>query len=193
MGLFSKKTKKSPEELKKERDAKITSTSNKLKQQLLLLEKKKSTALAKIVEAKNKGLKEQEAMARNHLKQVLASIKRESGMLMSLELAVEARDLAELNTNFMESIGNLSDEIISSSKSTSKSKTKKIGNKFIEASFHANQQKERIDEMLEIGEYANAIGQGSNEYTEYDDEIDSLVNDAEMSMSFNSTPNRTRI
>lgn len=192
MGLFNKKPKKTPEELKKERDAKISATSTKLKQQILFLEKKKDIALSKVVEAKKKGLKDQEMQARGHLKQVMASIKRENGMLMTLELAIEARDLAELNTNFLESVGTLSDEIISSGKTNSAAKTKKISDKFMRAVYESNQQKDRIDGMLAVGDYAAVMGQDSDQYSEFDDEIDGMVDNFETGSVNYTGPNKTR-
>lgn len=179
MSIFSKKVKKTPEELAAEREAKISATSKKVKMQIAALEDKKQTVIKKIVEARQKGLKEPEKQARTMLRQIMASIKRESSMLMTLELAVEARDLAEMNASFLESIGTLSDEILGSGTVVSEEKTKKVGDKFLRAIYESKQQKERIDKMLEVGEYATVIGEESDEYSEFDDEIDYLVEDAE--------------
>ena len=53
MTFFNKnKNKKTPEELNKEREAKISSTSNSLKLQILTLEKKRDSLLKKVLEAK---------------------------------------------------------------------------------------------------------------------------------------------
>ena len=179
MSIFSKKVKKTPEEIAAEREAKIAATSKKVKMQIAELEDKKQTVIKKIVEARQKGLKEPEKQARTMLKQIMASIKRESSMLMTLELAIEARDLAQLNASFLDSIGTLSDEILGSSEEVSEAKTKKIGDKFLRAVYESKQQKQRIDDMLEIGEYANVISEEDEQYSEFDDEIDYLVEDAE--------------
>ncbi|MBQ8429646.1 MAG: hypothetical protein IJX30_06080 [Clostridia bacterium] len=194
MAIFGKKNKKSPEELRKEREAKITSTSNSLRLQIVTLEKKKDILLRKVMEARQKGLKEQEQQARSLLKQTMAAIKRENGMLMTLELAIESRDLAQLNSNFLESIGALSDDILSSGKINSEANTKRIGNKFLRAVYESNQQKERIDDMLAIGEYSSVINQDGEQYSEFDDEIDGLLEGVEQSqMGFvNNTPTRNR-
>ena len=193
MAIFGKKkNKKSPEEMRKEREAKIASTSNTLRLQILTLEKKKDLLLRKVMEAKQKGLRDQEAQARNLLKQTMAAIKHENGMLMTLELAVESRDLAQLNANFLESIGALSDDILASGDVVSNSNSKKIGNKFLRAVYESNQQRDRIDEVLATGEYASAIGQDSDKYSEFDEEIDSLLESASLSQSSYQTPNRTR-
>lgn len=187
MKLFGGKPKKSEEELRKEREEKIASTSNALKMQIVTLEKKKEAVLKKVVEAKQKGLPEQEKQARGLLKQTLASIKREQGMLMTLELAVESRDLAQLNMNFLESIGNLSEDIISSSQKTSEAKAKRVGDKYLRAVYESNQQKDRIDNMLAMGEFSTIVGEEVDKYSEFDDEIDGLVEEAESSTAVNTS------
>lgn len=179
MSIFTKKPKKTPAEIQAEREAKIKDTSKSIRLQIATLEQKRETILRKVVEARQKGLKEPETQARNMLRQIMASIKRENSMLMTLELAVEARDLAQLNANFLESIGSLSDEILGSGVKVSEAQTKKIGDKFLRAIYESNQQKERIDTMLEIGEYSSVLSQDSDSYSEFDDEIDCLVESAE--------------
>jgi hypothetical protein len=106
----------------------------------------------------------------------MAASKRAEGMLMTLELAKESRDLAELNMNFLSSIGDLSDDILEAGKKTSASKTKKIGNKYAKAIFATGKQKEQIDNMLAIGDYASAASIGTDSYEEYDAEIDDMLN-----------------
>lgn len=179
MSIFSKKPRKTPAEIQAEREAKIKDTSKSIRLQIATLEQKRETILKKVVEARQKGLKEPEIQARNMLRQIMASIKRENSMLMTLELAVEARDLAQLNANFLESIGTLSDEILGSGTKVSEAQTKKVGDKFLRAIYESNQQKERIDSMLEIGEYGSVLAQDSDSYSEFDDEIDYLVENAE--------------
>lgn len=195
MGLFSKKPRKTPEELKKEREEKIASTSSALKLQIISLERKREVILKKVLEAKQKGLRDQEAQARGLLKQTMASIRREQGMLMTLELAVESRDLAQLNMNFLDSIATLSDDIIGSSEHVSDARVKKIGDRYTRAVFESGQQKERIDNMLAMGEFATAVGTDTDKYPEFDAEIDSMLEDAElngMTTSTNTTTNRMR-
>lgn len=191
MAFFTKKPKKTPEELKAEREEKIAATSKSIRLQIAALEEKKKGIVRKIVEAKSKGLKEPEMQARNMLKQIMTSINRESSMLMTLELAIEARDLAELNANFLESIGSLSDEILKSGQTVSDAKVQKTNDKFLRAIFESNQQKERIDAMLDVGQYADIVTQDSNQTAEFDDEIDALVNEAETEIA--STPSYSRV
>ena len=106
----------------------------------------------------------------------LASIKRAEGMLLTLELAVQTRDLAKLNYDFLQCIGDLSDDI---SKSTKKFDTKKTEEKYTRALYNSGKQLDEIDKFLEIGDYAAAVSADSNSYSEFDEEIDTLIEDAE--------------
>lgn len=173
---IKKKPKKTEEELKKEREERIAEVQKKLKLQIVSLNKKKDSAFAKVVEARSKGLTAQEKQARGLLKQSMASCKRAEGMLMTLELAVESRDLAELNMNFLKSIGDLSDDIISAGKNSDN--VKNVENKYLKANYRMQKQKENIDEMLSVGEYASVASMGEDEYSEFDDQIDEMINDA---------------
>ena len=179
MGLFSKKPKKTKEEIRKETKEKAMKTSNDLTMQIMTLTKKKDTFQNKMIEARRKGLKEQEMQARNLLKQTMASIKRVEGMLMTLELAMEARDLAELNVRCLDAIGSLSQDIIGSSQQTSPSKAKKINDTYLRARFESVKQAETIDGMLAVGEYASVATQNEGLYSEFDDEIDGMLEDAD--------------
>jgi len=183
----SKKNKKTPEELRAERENKIKEVQKGLKLQIVQLNKKKGNAFAKVVEARNKGLSSQEKQARGLLKQAMAAGKRAEGMLMTLELAMESRDLAELNTEFLKGISVLSDDIVSASKGSAN--VKQVEEKYKKAMFKMEKQKENIDEMIAVGEYSSAVAVNEDEYTEFDDEIDSMLDDvnlANSALGFNS-------
>ena len=184
----SKKNKKSPEEIKREREEKIRSVEKGLKLQIVQLNKKKDNAFAKVVEARNKGLTSQEKQARGLLKQTMAASKRAEGMLMTLELAMESRDLAELNTEFLKGISVLSDDIVAAGKDSAN--VKQVEKKYKNAMFRMEQQKENIDQMIAVGEYSSAASVNEDEYTEFDDEIDSMLDDvnlANSALGFNNT------
>ena len=170
--MFSKKQKKSPEELQSEREERIAATANSLRAQLITMESQKKTLLNKVVEARKLGLKPQEEQARGILRRCMAISKQAQGMLMTLELAVQSRDLATLNRQFMECIGVLSDDITQSSAKTDVKKTKE---KYIKAMYNSDKQSKQIDEMLEIGDYAAAVNIGGEQYGEFDSEIDNMV------------------
>ena len=179
MGLFSKKPKKTKEEIRKETKEKAAKTSSELTIQIMTLNRKKDTFQKKMLESRRKGLKEQEMQARNLLKQTMASIKRVEGMLMTLELAMESRDLAELNVRCLDAIGNLSQDIIGSAQEISPNKAKKINDTYLRARFESVKQAETIDDMLAVGEYASVTTQNEGMYSEFDDEIDSMLEDAD--------------
>lgn len=176
--LFKRKPKvvKSGQEIEREREERIKATSDRIKVQLITMNNKKDALLSNILSARKKGLKAQEQQARGVMARYLASIKRAEGMLLTLELAVQTRDLAKLNYDFLQCIGDLSDDI---SKSTKKFDTKKTEEKYTRALYNSGKQLDEIDKFLEIGDYAAAVSADSNSYSEFDEEIDTLIEDAE--------------
>lgn len=176
--FFKKKNKevKSKEELEREREKRIKATSDKIKVQLITLNNKKGELIANILSARKKGFKSQEQQARGVLARYLASIKRAEGMLLTLELAVQTRDLAKLNYDFLQCIGDLSDDI---RKSTKKFDTKKTEEKYTKALYNSSKQLDEIDKFLEIGDYAAAVSADTNSYSEFNEEIDTLIENAE--------------
>lgn len=167
---------KSREELEREREERIKETSDKIKVQLITMNNKKDALLSNVVAARRKGLKEPENQARAVLARYLASIKRAEGMLLTLELAVQTRDLAKLNYEFLQCIGDLSDDI---SQSTQKFNAKKIEEKYTKALYNSSKQLDEIDKFLEIGDYAAAVSADTNSYSEFNEEIDMLIENAE--------------
>ena len=176
--FFKKKNKevKSKEEMEREREERIKATSDRIKVQLITMNNKKDALLSNILSARQKGLKAQEQQARGVLARYLASIKRSEGMLFTLELAVQTRDLAKLNYEFLQCIGDLSDDI---SQSTQKFNAKKTEEKYTKALYNSSKQLDEIDKFLEIGDYAAAVSADTNSYSEFNEEIDMLIENAE--------------
>lgn len=174
--MFGKKQKKSAAEIEREREERITVTAEKLKVQILSMENKKDELVSKVVEAKQKGLSAQEQQARGLLRKCMASQKQASGMLMTLELAVQSRDLASLNRQFLECIGSLSEDMQTSAK---KSNAKKTEKQYLKAMYVSQKQSAELDKMLDIGDYAAVASVGADKFAEFDTEIDSLVEQAE--------------
>ena len=172
-----------------EREKKILDTADKLKVQVLTMENKKSVLLDKVLEAKEKGLEQQEQQARGLLRRYLASQKRAQGMLMTLELAIQSRDLAELNHQFLECLGDLSDEISSSVK---KSNAKKAEKKYLRSLYANKKQVEELDKMLEVGDYASVASIDQDKYEEFDSEIDALVAQKENYPNLKTAVNKTQ-
>lgn len=176
--LFKRKPKvvKSKQEIEREREQRIKATSDRIKVQLITMNNKKDALLSNILAARQKGLKAQEQQARGVLARYLASIKRSEGMLFTLELAVQTRDLAKLNYEFLQCIGDLSDDI---SQSTQKFNAKKTEEKYTKALYNSSKQLDKIDKFLEVGDYAAAVSSDSKNYSEFNEEIDSLIENAE--------------
>ncbi len=171
-----KKNKKTAAEVEAEREKRINDTADKLKVQILTMENKKAVLLNKVIEARQKGLAPQEEQARSLLRKCMASQKQASGMLMTLELAVQSRDLAELNRQFLDCIGVLSEDISVSAK---KSNAKKAEKKYLEAMYASKRQSEELDKMIEMGDYAAVASIDKDKFEEFNDEIDVLVEQAE--------------
>ena len=115
-------------------------------------------------------------------------------MFLQLELAVESRDLVRMNAEFYECIGNLADDILSTGVANNEAKTKRVNEKYKRAIFESNNQKERMDSFLAEGNTAAAIGMEGSSYTEFDEEIDSMLDNMQYSSAgyVNNTPTKTR-
>lgn len=174
--MFAKKNKKSPEELKRESDERIASTAKSLRAQILSMDAQKDALLGKVLEARKLGLKPQEEQARALMRRCLAVSKQAQGMLMTLELAVQSRDIAAISRQFMDCIGALSEDI---SRDNEKTNVKKTKEKYMRALYASQKQSEKVDEMLSIGDYASAVSITGDQAGQFDSEIDALVNLAE--------------
>lgn len=190
--LFKRKPKvvKSEQEIEREREERIKATSDRIKVQLITMNNKKDALLSNILSARQKGLKAQEQQARGVLARYLASIKRSEGMLLTLELAVQTRDLAKLNYDFLQCIGDLSEDI---SQSTQKFNAKKTEEKYTKALYNSSKQLDEIDKFLEIGDYAAAVSADTNSYSEFNEEIDTLIENAENAATFGTQAAKNKL
>ena len=179
--LFSREPKKSQEEIKRERDEKIASVAENLRLQVLAISKKTDMAVRKVKEAQMKGLPDQEKQARNQARQFLASKKRAEGMLMSLELAVQARDLSELNATFLTCLGELSDCVVADTNSVN---TKKIEDKYMRSLYAQQKQAQQVDDMLAVGEYGNIASMNADSHLELDNELDDMLSSMDNSYGY---------
>lgn len=179
--MFGKKKKKETEE---ERNSRIALTAEKLRTQIDAIGKQKNVLLSKVMEARRKGLSVQEEQARTLLKRSMAAEKRANAMLMTIELAVQSRDLAELNKQFLEAIGSLSTDITTAA---TKTDTKRAEKEYMKAMYASSRQTAALDEMLEVGNYSAVLSEGADSFSEFDDEIDSMIKDAESSPVYRKT------
>lgn len=139
---------------------------------LLKVQKNRNEVFDKLVEARRKGLAAQETTARNLMKKSMAAEKQISGMIVSLGLAVQARDLATLTRNFVECIGVISKDLIGA---VSKTNAKKAERDYLKILYASQKQEENLDNMLMAGDYSlNNLEYGSK-YEEFDAEIDALL------------------
>jgi hypothetical protein len=187
--MLKGKQKLSKEELAAQRENRMNNVADKLNLQIAQMTKKQDTLLAKLLDARKMGLKPQEDQARALLARCLSGKKRAEGMLMTLELARESRDLAELNYQFLDCIGELSDELSSSVKKTNAKKTEK---KYTKALYKASEQTRQLDEMLDAGNYDATASMDFGSLSEFDDEIDGLVNFAESRQTAGGTVRKDR-
>ncbi|MBQ8358161.1 MAG: hypothetical protein IJX39_10225 [Clostridia bacterium] len=174
--MFKKKAKMTPEEQKAARNERISKVVEELRKQIITVKRKKEAVLGMLMDARAKNNAAGEQQARGALRQWIATEKRTENMLMTLELAILTSDLSELNHSFMVCIGELSDVVSESGKKTD---VKKTEDKYLKALYASEKQKEDVDRMLDIGKYAEVAATGSDQNMEFDDEIDSMVANAE--------------
>lgn len=184
-----KKKKLTEAELAREREERIQATAQRLKMIILKMEKQKNEFFAKVLEARQKGLPAQEEQARGLMRKCMATYQQANAMLMTLELAVQSRDLAELNKQFVECIGSLSQDMTVNTKKTNIKKTEK---QYLEALYKAGQQTQQLDQMLELGQYAQIATAETDKFTEFDTEIDGMLEQAGLSATIPGS-NTTKI
>lgn len=180
---MKKKEKKTEQQIQAEREERISAASDKMQTQLLKIEKMKQTYVRKAAEADQKGLTQQKQTAVNLLRKCMTLEKQVNGMIMSMELAVQAKELSSLTSTFMQCMCDISDDITVDNKNTDLKKTQ---NKFMHAMFAQKQQEEKLNEMLDTGNYALINDGQSDEVSEFDDEIDSLIAAASEDMNMSS-------
>ena len=183
------KKKMTEAELAREREERIASVAKNLKMQIMAMENKKNELFSKVLEARQKGLKAQEEQARGLMRKCMATQRQANGMLMTLELAVQSRDLAELNKQFLECIGTLSQDTAVSAKKTNIKKTEK---QYLKAMYAAGQQTKDIDRMLELGQYASIATADSDSFTEFDTEIDGMLEMAGVTSSYSGVTSKIK-
>ncbi|MCD8205616.1 MAG: hypothetical protein LUD29_03275 [Clostridia bacterium] len=173
------KNKKSPLELEEERSARIQITLDNMNKQLIKLDKIKKTYASKAAEAEAKGLETQKQQARSLLKKTLQQEKQINGMVMSIELAVQTKELTSISEAFLQCMDDISADL---STSTGKVNVKKVQNQFMRAGYAQKQQEEKLNQMLDTGDFALLGEMGTEEVSEFDDDIDAMIKDAARSI-----------
>lgn len=171
--MFNKKQKVTAKaELEAQREARINETIKKLRIQILTMETKKNELFKKIVEARQNNLQSQEDQARGIMRKCMAIQHQAKGMLMTLELAIQSKDLAEISKRFLECIGLISEDI---EFATEKVKNKGVEKKYLKAMYESNNYVEQIDHMFELGDYVSIAASENESYMEYNKEIDAML------------------
>ncbi|MCD8201455.1 MAG: hypothetical protein LUD47_05260 [Clostridia bacterium] len=169
------KNKKSPQELEEERSARLQTTLDNMNTQLIKLDKIKKTYASKAAEAEARGLETQKQQARSLLKKTMQQEKQIYGMVMSIELAVQTKELSSISEAFLQCMDDISADL---STNTGKVNVKKVQNQFMKAGYAQKQQEERLNQMLDTGDYALLGEMGADEATEFDDDVDAMIRDA---------------
>lgn len=89
----------------------IKRTASKMSKYIADLEPKKSTFIAKAREARLKGAADQERLAKNALKQVMAQQRMAERMLLNFEITAQMKDLTEMSGTFMKGMTSVSREM----------------------------------------------------------------------------------
>ncbi len=175
--LFKKKPKKSEAELNAEREAKYNNIMNRLRVQLLSMEKQKASAATKVVRAQQQGLSAQVETGKKMMRRCLAIEKRINGMIMNLEYAMQSREIAMISKGFLECMGEIGADI---SGVVDKTDAKKASKQYEKAMFKLEKQTNDIDTMLEMSDASLEHSLAGEQYSAaYDEEIDALIKQAE--------------
>lgn len=172
--MFGKKKKQAAPQIPLEE--KLEQTEKKLTMQLLKLQKQKNETLAGLLDARRHGLSAQEERARALLRRYFAAEQQINGMLLSMKLTVQERDLASLTKNFVECIGDVSREL---TRSVSKTDSKTAEREYLRAMYASRRQEEKLDRMLEVGDFSRLEEADGGKYSEFDSQIDELIVRAE--------------
>ena len=166
MGLF-----KSKEEKQIEAKMKVKQTITKFNKQIAKLEEQKKVYLDAAKRAKKLGLGDEVRLAITGYLLTSNQQKRAQKMLLNFEIAAQMKDMEVMNAEFLQSLGDVSKEMI---KLTNNKDFAKVQAQFEKAMALSQTRAEQMDMYLESSqtEFATHAGDASSIS---DDEIDSLV------------------
>ncbi len=183
--FFQKKPKKSEAELEAERVARIENTCKKFEVQLLQVSKNKEGYITKLLKAKAQGLPEQELILHNKLVELMKMEKQIMGMAMSMQIALQAREVASLTKSFMECMASISEDIIAETKETDGKTAQKT---LMKAAYNQQKQSEMLDQMMETQDFTMLGQMDKAQSSEFDHEIDALLQNAARAKGYTSIP-----
>ncbi len=175
-GIFTKKRKS--DVLERDKDESLRSTLEKLRLKLITYENEQAFAVSKTLEAKKKKLPVEEKRWRNMLGRNIVMQKRIQRMIMTIELAMHTRDMAKLNHDFVQCMGDLADDINLAAENFD---TKKLEKKYTKAMFEAERQMDKIDALMDLGDDVFSVSADANAVSECEGEVEAMLREAEMS------------
>lgn len=173
---------KSKEEKQIEERIMIKRTANRMRKYVTDLEPKKKEFIEKAKEARLKGAKAQEQLAKNALKQVLSQQRMAEQMLLNFEITAQLKDLTELSGEFMQGMTSVSREM---SKMADKINFGAATKEFSKAMAKSQIQSEKMSSFLEqLGETFDVAVADSDSVpdAEVDALIDGVAGEAESAM-----------
>lgn len=162
---------KSKEEKQIEERMMVRRTINRMSKYVADLEPKKKQFIEKAKEARLKGATNQERLAKNALKQVLAQQRMAEQMLLNFEITAQLKDLTELSGEFMKGMTSVSKEM---SKMADKINFGAATKEFSKAMAKSQMQSEKMSSFLErLGETFDIAVADSDSIA--DEEVDALI------------------
>ena len=134
------------------------------------LEKKKDEMLAFAREAREKGIKQQYAVAVSGLKMIINYQKRSEAMVLQAKMAESMKDLTRISSKFVNLMGNMGKEIAKVARSTNYAKNQMEFEKGMASAEMAMDQLESFMEDAGMGFTDIELGED-----ELNDEIEALV------------------
>ncbi len=154
----------------------VENKTRNLQAQLMKLQKKERELAGQLKTYHGHGIAAQEEAARAMLRRCLAFKKRVLGMIATIELAVQARDLAALSKEFTECLSEVSRDLMASA---SKTDVKKAERDSMRAIYASTMQQEKMDRLLEAVCTDYQAASDGGKYAEFDAEIDKLLQDTD--------------
>ena len=167
MGLFHKKKKLTDEE----REAKYDAAEQRFAKNIKRFEDMKKVYLAQLLQCRAKKLPE-EKTARAALAKCISMIHQTESALMRLQLTRADREFAVATKDFFDCVIMISQDVMDSSKGVNLKKVEEAMNR---TQFEINKQEDNLDRMIEIGDTNDVSSMESGRYSQYDAEIDSMI------------------
>lgn len=174
-----KKSKKTDEEIKREVNAKLSETEDKLVNQIYEVEKQQKEYLDGLMDARKKGLSS-EKLYRASIAKCLAQKNRCETMLSTIRLRKIDLKTSELMNDFIQVMDGMADEIFANQKATAK-RSKRALKRYAKASWVLQEQTGEFDNILDTSQSIDEqMLETELEHSgKFDDVIDKMIADEE--------------